>query len=59
MKADWVDSFIASTRHFIECIQHDREPFLTGEQAKAVQQFCFAAIRSAKEGREVSPDEMV
>jgi len=58
MRADWVDSFIDSTRHFIGCILHDTEPFLTGEQAKAVQQFCFAAIRSAKERREVSPEEI-
>jgi hypothetical protein len=31
---------------------------LTGEQAKAVQQFCFAAIRSAREGREIAPTEV-
>ena len=58
MRADWLDSFIDSTRHFIDCIINDAEPFLTGEQALAVQQFCFAAIRSAKEGREVAPAEI-
>ncbi len=58
MQSDWLQSFIDSTRHFIDCIINDTEPFLTGEQAKAVQQFCFAAIRSAKEGREVTPPEI-
>ena len=58
MRADWLDSFIDSTRHFIDCIINGTEPFLTGEQARDVQRFCFAAIRSAKEGREVSPAEI-
>jgi predicted dehydrogenase len=58
LRTDWLDSFIDSTRHFIDCILADREPFLTGEQAMAVQQFCFAAIRSAREGREVAPAEI-
>ncbi len=59
MRADWLDSFVDSTRHFIDCILHDTEPYLTGEQALAVQAFCFAAIRSAKEGREIAPAEML
>ncbi len=58
MRADWLDSFVDSTRDFIDCILGDREPFLTGEQAADVQAFCFAAIRSAKEGREIAPREM-
>ncbi|NLH47552.1 MAG: Gfo/Idh/MocA family oxidoreductase [Myxococcales bacterium] len=58
LRTDWLESFIDSTRHFIDCIIDDTEPYLTGEQAKAVQQFCFAAIRSAKEGRELSPTEV-
>jgi len=56
MRNDWVESFRDSTRHFIDCILEDREPFLTGQQALDVQQFCFAAIRSGVEGRIVSPD---
>jgi predicted dehydrogenase len=58
LRADWLDSFVDSTRHFIDCIREDKEPFLTGEQAKAVQQFCFAAIRSAREGREIAPADI-
>lgn len=58
LRADWLDSFVDSTRHFIDCILEDRPPVLTGEQAKAVQQFCFAAIRSAREGREIAPAEV-
>lgn len=55
---DWVESFKASTRHFVDCIRHDGEPFLTGKQALDVQRFCQAAIRSGREGRPVRPEEM-
>lgn len=58
LPTDWVHSFVRSTRHFVECILNDGEPFLTGEQALEVQRFCFAAIRSAKEGREIRLEEM-
>jgi len=56
---DWVESFKGSTRHFIDCILTGGEPFLTGRQALEVQQFCLAAICSARIGAEVRPDDMV
>ena len=58
LRTDWVHSFVDSTRHFIGCILDGGEPVLTGRQAKAVQQFSFAAIASAREGREFRPEEI-
>lgn len=58
IRSDWQDSFTDSTHDFIDCILNDKEPCLTGQQAMNIQQFCFAAILSAKEGREVVPSEI-
>jgi predicted dehydrogenase len=59
IRCDWLDSFSDSVEHFIDCIIYDREPRLTGEQGKKVMQFAIAAYISAKEKREVRPDEIV
>lgn len=58
LKTDWVESFTGSTRHFIGVLLDGGEPILTGETALEVQRFSFAAIRSAREGRPVRPEEM-
>ncbi|MFP6721957.1 MAG: hypothetical protein VCF25_17080 [Candidatus Poribacteria bacterium] len=43
----------------MEAIIEKRQSMLTGEEGKAVLQFCRAIQLSAKEGREVEPTEIV
>ncbi len=58
IEADWMASFVASTRHFVDCILDGGQPELTGERGKQVLQLAFAAIRSAATGEEVRPDSI-
>lgn len=58
IRCDWLDSFWDGTEHFIDCILYDKEPRLTGEQGKKVMQFAIASYISARENREVRPDEI-
>jgi predicted dehydrogenase len=57
-RAEWHDSFIDCTRHLIDVLHGDGEPMLDGPTAKAVLQFALAAHVSAREGREVRPEEV-
>lgn len=59
IRDDWLDSFIDSTDHFINCIHDGGEPMLTGERGKAVLQLTIATIKSSKTGREINPDNVV
>ena len=47
LRDDWADSFIDSTKDFIEAIKYDRQPFLTGEEGREVLKFSLAAMQSA------------
>ena len=58
LRDDWADSFIDSTRDFVEAVRLNRPPRLTGEDGKEVLKFSLAALRSAREGRPVRMDEM-
>jgi len=40
--------------HFVDCVQHDKTPLVTGEDARAVMEIIFAAYESAGTGRKVS-----
>jgi predicted dehydrogenase len=55
---EWHDSFVACTRHLIDVLRDGGEPILDGPTGKAVLQFTLAAHVSAREGREVRPDEV-
>lgn len=57
-RCEWHDSFIDCTRHLIEVLQSGGTPVLDGPTGKAVLQFTLAAHISAREGREVRPDEV-
>lgn len=57
-RVDWGDSFLDCTRHLIDVLLSGGEPILDGETGKAVLQFTLAAHISAREGREVRPDEV-
>lgn len=58
MECDWGVSFRDATRHLLDVLRGGGEPRLTPREGKKVLQFALAVIRSACEGREVSPDEM-
>jgi len=55
---EWHDSFIDCTRHLIEVLTKGGQPRLDGPSGKAVLQFVLAAHISARERREVRPDEV-
>jgi hypothetical protein len=55
---EWHDSFIACTRHLIGVLRDGGQPVLDGPAGKAVLQFTLAALVSAREGREVRPDDV-
>ncbi len=58
LRDDWGDSFIDSTRDFIDALKNDREPKLTGEEGREILKFALAAIQSSKEKREIYLDEL-
>jgi len=55
---EWHDSFIACTRHLIDVLTQGGQPVLDGPTGKAVLQFALAAQISARERREVRPDQV-
>lgn len=58
LRDDWADSFIDSTKDFIEAIKNNRAPKLTGEDGREVLKFSLAAMRSAVENRPILFDDM-
>lgn len=58
IRADWLDSFVDSSRDFVRCIIEDRTPSLTGERGKKIVQFAYACIIAGKTGDEIRPDEI-
>jgi predicted dehydrogenase len=57
-KKDWKYSFINATKHFIEVVKHNKEPNLSGEQARYILKFNLAAIKSAESGKEIYLDDL-
>jgi len=55
---EWHDSFIDCTQHLIQILRNGGQPVLDGPSGRAVLQFSLAAHISAREGREVRPDEV-
>ena len=55
---EWHDSFVACTHHLIDVLKKGGQPVLDGPTGKAVLQFTLAAHISAREGREVRPDDV-
>jgi len=49
----WEQSFVHSTRHFVEALRTGQPPSLTGEQGREVLRFALAAQESARNGRSV------
>jgi predicted dehydrogenase len=57
-RVEWHDSFVDCTRHLLDVLRQGGQPVLDGPGGKAVLQFTLAAHISAREGREVRPDEV-
>jgi predicted dehydrogenase len=57
-RCEWHDSFIDCTRHMFKVFESGVHPILDGPTGKAVLQFVLAAHISARECREVRPDEV-
>jgi predicted dehydrogenase len=58
LEADWGASFRDCTRHLLDAMREGKLPHLTPAEGRRVLQFALAAITSAREGREVRPDEV-
>jgi predicted dehydrogenase len=58
LRADWLDSFVDSTRHFVKCVLDDGEPHLTAERGKKIVQFAYACIIAGRTGEEIRPEEI-
>jgi len=41
-------------QHFVDCIQNDKQPLVTGEDGKKAVELCLKAYESARTGKEVS-----
>jgi len=49
----WNYGFPQEFQHFVDCVQHDRVPMVTGKDGRAVLELIFAAYESAGSGRKV------
>ena len=49
----WNYGFVHEMAHFVECVREDKQPLVTGEDARAVMEALFAAYESAGTGRKV------
>ncbi len=57
-RVEWQDSFIDCTRHMLDILKEGGQPVLDGPTGKEILQFSLAAQISAREGREVRPDDV-
>lgn len=49
----WNYGFHAEMAHFVDCVQNDTQPLVTGQDGRAVLEAIFAAYESARTGRKV------
>jgi myo-inositol 2-dehydrogenase/D-chiro-inositol 1-dehydrogenase len=47
---EWNYGFPQEFEHFVNCVMHDKEPLITGDDGKAVMDMIFASYDSAKKG---------
>ena len=50
----WNYGFPQEMAHFVDCVRHDKQPQVTGEDGRVVLETLFAAYASARLGRKVS-----
>jgi predicted dehydrogenase len=51
---EWNYGFHQEMEHFVDCVQNDKKPLVTGEDGRAVLEVIFAAYESARTGRKVA-----
>jgi len=49
----WNYGFHQEMAHFVDCVQNDKPPLVTGEDGRAVLEVIFAAYESARSGRKI------
>lgn len=49
----WNYGFHQEMAHFVDCVQNDKKPLVTGEDGRAVMEVLFAAYESARTGKKV------
>ncbi len=49
----WNYGFVQEMAHFVDCVQNDKQPLVTGDDARVVLETIFAAYESAGTGRKV------
>jgi myo-inositol 2-dehydrogenase / D-chiro-inositol 1-dehydrogenase len=49
----WNYGFPQEFAHFVDCVQHDKQPQVTGQDGRAVLEAIFAAYASAGAGRKI------
>ena len=54
MAIGWEESFVLSTRHFLEVLTNGGQPVLTADEGRQVLRFALAAEESARTGRIVT-----
>ncbi|UCD01797.1 MAG: Gfo/Idh/MocA family oxidoreductase [Promethearchaeota archaeon] len=54
---DWKFSFINATNYLIDAVKNNKDPILSGTQARSVLRFNLAAIKSVEQGTEIVIDE--
>jgi predicted dehydrogenase len=57
-RVEWHHGFVDCTHHLLDVLRKGGQPVLDGRTGRAVLQFTLAAHISAREGREVRPDEV-
>jgi len=50
---EWNYGFHQEMAHFVDCVKNDKEPLVTGKDARAVMEVLFAAYHSAGTGQKV------
>src|SRR5499427_5089111 len=49
----WNYGFVQEMAHFVDCVKHDKQPSVTGDDARVVMEALFAAYHSAGTGQKV------
>ncbi len=50
----WNYGFVHEMAHFVDCVKNDKQPLVTGEDARVVLEALFAAYQSARTGTKVT-----